>query len=98
MRTLIGKDYDEKLLFSTQHIWILNESSLRYAAEQAGFTNISIKYAQRYGIGNMISWIDNKRPMGHIQYDVVPKTLDSIFRSSLENEGMSDYIILYLVK
>ncbi|MCM1089547.1 MAG: class I SAM-dependent methyltransferase [Muribaculum sp.] len=98
MRKLIGHDYEEKLLFSTQHIWIFNEKSLLFMAKEAGFKKTKISYRQRYGIGNMISWVDYKEPRGHINYDFIPKTLDSAFRSSLEDNKMSDYIILELEK
>lgn len=98
MRKLIGKDYDQKLLFSTQHIWVFNSSSLQYAAKCAGFQTMQIRYAQRYGIGNMVAWLDEKMPRGNIRYDIIPDSLDAAFRSTLENSGLSDYVLIDLTK
>ena len=62
MRSLLGKDYEKKLLFSTQHLWILSEKNLRIISEKCGFKNIDIKYYQRYGIDNMLGWLKDKEP------------------------------------
>lgn len=98
MRKLIGHDYDEKLLFSTQHIWIFDEKSMVFMAEQAGFSKIKVSYYQRYGIGNMISWLSFREPKGHVDYGWIPKTLDSAFVSSLIDNKQADYIVLEVEK
>lgn len=98
MRELLGKVYEENLLFSTQHIWILGEKSLKLCAQKAGFTQSEVKYKQRYGMGNMISWLINKKAMGHKSYEFITDTMDAVWRGQLEAQGLSDYILIYLHK
>lgn len=98
MRELLGAVYEQTLLFSTQHLWIFSEKNLQRLAEQAGFSECSVKYYQRYGISNMIAWLQQEKPCGHIQYDFVSKTLDAAYRSECERNGAADYIVMYLKK
>lgn len=98
MRELLGTVYEENLLFSTQHIWVLGEKSLKLCAKKAGFTSSEVKYKQRYGMGNMISWLINKKAMGHKSYGFITDTMDSVWRGQLEAQGLSDYVLIYLHK
>lgn len=98
MRELLGVIYEQKLLFSTQHLWIFSEKNLRLLANRVGFSECKVKYFQRYGISNMIGWLQQGMPCGHIQYNFVSKTLDGVYRSESEKQGMADYIVIYLKK
>lgn len=98
MRQLLGKTYEQGLLYSFQHIWILSEEGLRLCCQNAGFTKIKIKHVQRYGISNLIAWVKNGKPSGHNHYEFVTNSLDSIYRNELENMGKGDYIIAYVEK
>ena len=40
MRFFLGEVYEQKLLFSTQHLWIFSEKSLELIARKCGFKNI----------------------------------------------------------
>lgn len=77
MRSLLGKDYEKKLLFSTQHLWILSEKNLRIISEKCGFKNIDIKYYQRYGIDNMLGWLKDKEPKSEIYYRDIKQCMES---------------------
>lgn len=98
LRGLLKKCFEEKLLFSVQHLWIFNESSLRYLAQKTGFKEISIRYYQRYGLGNLLAWLQERIPKGHIKYPFISETLDAVWKSECEKQKMSDYIVLYLRK
>ena len=98
MRNLLGEIYEKKLLFSTQHLWVLGEKNLRLMAEKIGFSNIVFKYYQRYGIGNMMGWIRDKAPKSTISASFLTNTLDNVWKSQLEEKGLADYIVLYLTK
>lgn len=98
MRKLLGEIYEQKILFSTQHLWIFSEDNLRLLAEQEGFSNIEIKYFQRYGIGNMMGWIRDKKTGTAIKDDFITETLDNVWKSQCSEKGLSDYIVLYLKK
>jgi len=98
MRALLGKDYEQGLLYSFQHIWILSDDGFLRCCRKAGFDNVQIQAVQRYGISNMISWVKEKKPMGHIRYDFVTDALDASYRHELEQTGQSDYIVAYVRK
>lgn len=98
MRQLLGKVYEQRLLYSFQHPWILSEKSYARICEEAGFSEIKIVQKQRYGIGNMVSWLLNKRPMGHCSFEFISETLDISYKKEIEAAGMADYLIAYLRK
>lgn len=98
MRTLLGEIYERKLLFSTQHLWIFSEESLRKIAKKAGFSYIEIKYFQRYGIGNLLGWLGEKRAGSEIKNSFLTETLDSTWKKECEALRLSDYMVLYATK
>lgn len=98
MRELLGEVYEENLLFSTQHLWIFDECSLNYISDLVGIKNKQMVYKQRYGLGNFISWINEKKPKGHIQYNFVTETMDAVWKSQLEAQKKSDYILFCFSK
>lgn len=98
MRALLGTIYEKKILFSTQHLWIFSEESLRTMAEETGFSYIEIKYYQRYGIANMLGWIKEKKPGTEIPDSAVSGVLDAVWKKDCEMHGNSDYIVLYAHK
>lgn len=98
MRSLLGQVYEKKLLFSTQHLWILSEKNLQLLAERNGFSSISIKYFQRYGIDNMLGWLKTKEPKSEIKYNFITESLNNVWKSQLVDQGLADYIVMYLEK
>lgn len=100
MRELLGKTYEKELLFSVQHLWIFGERNLRLLSGKAGFAeeNIKIKFFQRYGIGNLLGWLRDKKPKSAIEAKFITGTLDSAWKAVAESMGLADYIVLYLSK
>ena len=97
MRMALGEEYDQ-FLFSTQHLWIFNEESLRRLAEQAGFQNVKVKYYQRYGLGNLISWLKYHKPMGNVKCEYVSDTVDKAWIINSEERKLADYLVIYAEK
>lgn len=98
MRSLLGETYEKQLLFSTQHLWIFSEKTLKMMAESAGYQEISVKYFQRYGIQNLLGWLKEKRPNADLHETWVADALDRVWKAEAESQGMSDYIVLFLKK
>lgn len=98
MRELLGEIYEKKILFSTQHLWIFGEKNLKILAESTGFSNVELKYFQRYGIENLLGWIRDKEPKSKISSIVSSKTMDSVWKAQCSENGISDYVVLYLKK
>lgn len=98
MRSLLGAVYEKKQLFSTQHMWVFTEDSLKKIAEMAGFDRVQIKYFQRYGIGNLLGWLREKKPLSDIEDSHITDVLNSIWKSECSEKGLADYIVLYAYK
>lgn len=98
LRQLVGTTFERQLLFSIQHLWIFGEKSLSLIARKAGFEEISIKFKQRYGIGNLIAWLQTNEPKGHISYEFLTETLDVVWKNECCEQGLADYILIYLKK
>ncbi len=98
MRQMLGEIYERKLLYSTQHLWILAEKNLKLLAEKAGFKKIEVKYFQRYGISNLLGWLKEERPCGEPKYSFVTDTLNEVWKSECGAKGLADYIVVYLYK
>lgn len=98
MRSLLGETYEKQLLFSTQHLWIFSEKTLKMMAESAGYQEISVKYFQRYGVQNLLGWLREKSPNADLHEKWVSDALDRVWKAEAESQGMADYIVLFLKK
>lgn len=100
MRKLLGECYERKLLFSTQHLWVFGEDSLMKIAEASGFVNAntSVKYFQRYGISNVLGWLKYQEPGKKVDDEMISDAMDMAWRRGIEEQGLSDYIVLRLIK
>lgn len=98
MRELLGSIFEENLLFSTQHLWVFNEQSLRKICQSAGFYTVDFSYRQRYGMDNMISWLLEKRAGVKRDYHFITDTLNDTWKRELEAQKMADYILFYVKK
>lgn len=98
MRKLLGEIYEKKLLFSTQHLWIFNEKNLNMLALEAGFRQMQVRYFQRYGIGNLLGWLREKEPKSEIREPFITDTLDAVWKRECEQQGLADYIVMYITK
>jgi len=99
MRQLLGETY-ESFLFSTQHPWILCEQSFEYILNSLNIDDIEwdVKYYQRYGLSNLLYWLKNKKPGGNYKFDFVSNEIDLAWKSDLERQNKSDYIVLCIKK
>lgn len=98
MRELLGHTYEQKLLFSYQHPWILSGNSFDLCCRKAGFTDVKVEYKQRYGLSNLIKWCAEKKPSGHSQMSFISSTMDECYKRELEQHNMADYIVAYVKK
>lgn len=105
---LVGDDYNKVILYTAQHLWILSKKSLELMAERVGFSKCEIKYFQRFSITNLFAWLQYRRPLSigvshypsqeRAEYNFVSKTLEAVYKSELERQGLADYMVAYLYK
>lgn len=98
MRQMLGNIYEQRLLFSTQHLWIFSEKNLKMMAEEAGFEQVEVRYFQRYGLSNFVGWMKEQRACGEPDYSFISDAMDAVWKAELSRQGLSDYIVLYLKK
>ncbi len=98
MRELMGKEYEQKLLFSFQHPWILSKESFAMCCENAGFHKVSIVPKQRYGLSNVLFWLKEREPRGHCKYNFISETLDRVYQTEVEAKELADYLVAYVEK
>lgn len=98
MRGLLGHEYEQKQLFSYQHPWILSQKSFELISRKAGFSDVNVVTKQRYGIGNMIAWLKDRKPEGHISYDFITRQVNDAYVRSIEEQDMGDYLVAYVRK
>lgn len=107
-RALLGEVYEKMVLYTAQHLWILSEKSLRLMSEQAGFTECTVRYFQKWDFTNLLAWLQYRKPLSigskygipqkHTQYDFVTRTLNEVYKTTLEDNALADYIVVYLKK
>lgn len=99
MRKLLGKEYEKNLLFSVQHLWVFsNEQSIRQLAVKSGYSQIEVRFFQRYSIENMLGWCIHKRPRSDVDIEAFKGEMDAAWRSTLSTRQLADYIVLYAYK
>lgn len=94
LRKMLGEVFD-RFIFQVQHPWILSDDAMKLMAEKVGFKNIRIEYKQKYGLGNLISWLLDATPRGDIKYEFIQSAVDSAYKESMCKKGVCEYIILY---
>jgi len=97
MRKLLGKVY-EKFLFNYQHPWVFSQKNFELICYKAGFKHVKIEQKQRYGISNFITWLNEKQPKGHVEFDFISETMDNTWKRELESMCVADYLVVYLQK
>lgn len=97
LRRMLGDTFD-RFIFQVQHPWVLSDDAMRLMAERIGFKNIRIKYKQKYGLGNLLSWLLDSTPRGDIKYDFIDETVDEAYKKSMSRKDVCEYIILYADK
>lgn len=97
LRQMLGEVFD-RFIFQVQHPWVLSDEAMKLMAERIGFKNIRIEYKQKYGLGNLLSWLLDSTPRGDIKYDFIDKAVDKAYKQSMCQKDICEYIILYAEK
>ena len=97
IRSLLGEKF-EAFVFSVQHLWVFSKSSLDIMAKKAGFTNIEVKFYQRFGLGNLIAWLSEVKPKGDAMYNFITPSLNALYKSEMSREETAEYLVLEVRK
>jgi hypothetical protein len=97
LRELLGTEFDA-FVFSVQHPWVFSRASFEFMARKCGFSEYHVKFYQRFGLGNLIAWLQTREPKGDAVYDFVSPTLDAHYKSEMSKEQTAEYLVLELRK
>jgi len=97
LRSLLGSEFDA-FVFSTQHTWVFSREGLEYLARNCGFSAYSVSFYQRFGLGNLIAWLQTRQPKGEMIYEFITPTLQSHYKSEMARDGTAEYLVLKLSK
>jgi 2-polyprenyl-3-methyl-5-hydroxy-6-metoxy-1,4-benzoquinol methylase len=83
----------------SQHLVLHTRESLAAVLGQAGFTDVSIRGYQRYGVANHLYWLAEGRPGGHaIWTQISGRSLDEAYEAALAAIDASDTLVAYARK
>ncbi len=74
------------------HSWYFDKVSFKNLLHRAGFTKVEVLPFQRFGLSNFIEWIRQGKPTGNTAHNFISPTMDSVWRSELENSFRCDYL------
>lgn len=94
LRKMLGEVFD-RFIFQVQHPWVLSDDAMKLMAKEIGFDNIRVEYKQKYGLGNLLSWLLDGKPRGDIHYDFIEDALNAAYKKSMSKKEVCEYIILY---
>jgi SAM-dependent methyltransferase len=97
LRGLLGAEFDA-FVFSVQHPWVFSRESLEYMARNCGFSGFCVKFYQRFGVGNLIAWLQTREPKGEAVYGFVTPALNAVYKSETAREETAEYLVLELRK
>ena len=97
LRQMLGDTFN-KFIFQVHHPWILSEKIVKDMADEIGFINIKVHTIQKYGLGNLLCWLNEQKPRGHITYDFISESLDELYKKEIAASGFGEYIILEATK
>ena len=74
------------------HLWYFDQTSLQRAFAEAGFARCGVAGNHRFGLGNFLLWLRDKRPPGQASLAAVTPGMDAVWKSELERTFACDYL------
>ena len=97
LRGLLGAEFDS-FLFSSQHPWVFSRKALEIMSQNCGFSSFEVKFYQKFGIGNLIAWLQTRKPNGEASYNFITPSFNNLYRSEMASEETAEYLVLELIK
>jgi len=88
---MLPEDYG-RFFYRKVHLWYFDAESLTKVLELAGFKNVKIIPHQRFGLGNFLDWVKDKKPQGTIDYAFISEALNINWKYELERNFQCDYL------
>ena len=97
LREMLGDEFN-KFIFQVQHPWVFSEKCLKNMFEKAGFTKVDVVASQKYGLGNLVAWLYERKPRGDIKYPFISPDIDAAYKINMAKNGYAEYLTVYAEK
>lgn len=91
-----GVEAYRRFYYRRAHLFYFDESSLRTAAERAGFSTFEARYVHRFKFANFMNWLRQGRPSGDTAASPLGPAFDNLWKAFLEEQGGADYLYAFL--
>lgn len=78
--------------YRSAHAHYFDAGALEHAIRAAGLEPRRIVGRQRFGLGNAIGWLRDRRPQGDLFVDAVTPAMDAVWRAELERTLRCDFL------
>lgn len=95
----LSEEY-KSFFFRKAHRWYFNYNSILRLAKNAGFKNIEIRCYQRFGISNMVNWLQYSKPLKNNKSKLGFDTsfIDVLWQRNLQESFRGDYLYITMEK
>lgn len=95
--TLYDCDAFQRFTYWSQHLFLLNASTLEMLARQAGLRVVAVQHYQRYPLSNHLHWLSQGKPGGHQRWAFLnTPELASAYANTLAALGKTDTLIAHM--
>jgi 2-polyprenyl-3-methyl-5-hydroxy-6-metoxy-1,4-benzoquinol methylase len=95
---LLPQDYPG-FFYRSVHRWYFDRDALARCAEAAGLKVADMRCVHRFGLGNALGWLRDRRPPGRTALPGLDDSgMDGVWRAGLEREFRGDYLYATLVQ
>lgn len=97
--TLYQNKAFQNFTYWSQHLYLLNASTMNALVRKAGLQLNWVKHVQRYSLSNHLHWLAKGEPGGHKKWPFLSSSsLDHQYESQLATLGVTDTIIAGISK
>jgi SAM-dependent methyltransferase len=91
-----GCDAYRRFFYRVVHRHYFDGSSLRQAAQRAGFKSCELVFKHRFPFSNFVAWLAERRPAGASAPSPLGDSFDRTWIAALEQSGRTDYLYAFL--
>ena len=89
--TMLPSDYPQ-FFYRRAHLWYWTADALQTLLLRAGFRDVTIMPVQRFGLGNFLGWLRDRRPQGQKPCAFATPAVDSVWKAELQRLDACDYL------
>ncbi|MBV5320162.1 MAG: class I SAM-dependent methyltransferase [Sulfuricurvum sp.] len=92
-----GEDFFDYFI-RISHSWYFNEQSMSYILKKANAKEFKISYFHKYNIGNLIGWLNEKKPKGNKNNIVFDDVFNAFYKKYIEQKGHGSHLWIEIKK